>query len=74
MKKQYSAKIGTPDEFKSVETEGPRDILVEARDVYEAHKIALTKTKGVEEVLTITYTDHANGTGYTVYDIVRGFA
>ena len=65
--KQYSVKIGTPDEHKSVETIADREILIEARDVYQAHKSAMFKTRSLEEVLTIHHGEKL------VYGINVGF-
>ena len=67
MNKPYSVKLGTPDELKNIESEGDREILVPARDVYEAHKLALNKCKGVEEVLSITLNNKK------LYNNVTGF-
>jgi len=67
VKKQYSATIGTPDELKNIDTEADRDVLVEGRDVYEAHKNAMNKCRSVEEVITI------KENGKVVYSLAKGF-
>lgn len=66
--KKYVAKVGTPDALKQVDSDSDRETLVEATTVYEAHKKAMSKCRGVEEVLRITLNN------VTVYDIVAGFA
>jgi hypothetical protein len=66
--KPYVAKVGTPDTLKQIDSEGDHEHLVSASNVYEAHKQAMFKCKGVEEVLTITLNNKR------VYDIVTGFA
>lgn len=66
--KNYVAKLGTPDALKQLDTEGDRDQLVPAANVYEAHKKAMNLTRNTEEVLTITLNNKR------VYDIVTGFA
>lgn len=68
MNKSYVAKVGTPDSLKQIDSEGDRDILIPAQNVYDAHKQAMFKCKGIEEVLSISLS------GKRVYDIVTGFS
>lgn len=65
--KKYAVVIGTPDNLKQIDSEIDRETLVEAASVYEAHKIAMGKCKGIEEVLRLTHN------GVRVYDIATGF-
>lgn len=67
MNKPYVAKVGTPVALKAIDSEGDREHLANATNVYEAHKQAMTKCKGLEEVLTITINNKQ------VYDHVNGF-
>lgn len=67
MNKSFVAKTGTPDALKQIDSEGDREHLIQASNVYEAHKLAMVKCKNLEEVLTITLNSKR------VYDIVTGF-
>jgi len=68
MNKSYVVKVGTPDSLKQIDSDGDREQLVKAANVYDAHKQALYKCKGIEEVLSITFNNKR------VYDIVTGFS
>lgn len=65
--KKYVAKVGTPDHLKQIDSDLDREILVEDANPYGAHKKAMIKLKGTEEVLSITINN------VRVYDIVTGF-
>lgn len=67
MNKKYVAKIGTPDAIKQLDSEGNREVLVSSINVYDAHKQAMSKCRGVEEVLEITIN------GNIVYTLDGGF-
>ena len=67
MNKSYVVKVGTPDSLKQIDTEGDRELLINASSVYEAHKQTMFKCKGTEEVLIITLNSKR------LYDLVTGF-
>lgn len=54
MKVQYVAKLGTPDDLRQVDSESDREIMITASDLYEAHKFAMDKCRGTEEVLALS--------------------
>ena len=67
---KFIAKIGSPEsEVSLLETVPTTDKLVEARDVFEAHKKAFLDCCEGQEVLTITDTNKN-----TLYTLRDGFA
>lgn len=67
MKKSYTAKIGIPDSLKQIDSESDREVLITASSPQEAHKLAMYKCGGLEEVLKLTINNKV------VYNFSTGF-